>query len=75
MSNYKIQFIGKDKKPISDEILVTADSVKQGIREACRIGKFDYPPTYKASVQKIDLSKSPLPPKKKGDEKLATKQN
>lgn len=74
MPNYKIQFIGKNKKPIGNEVLVTTDSVKQGIREACRIAKLAYPPKHKAKVQVIDLSASPLPPKMKGDIKSVSAQ-
>lgn len=67
MSNYKVQFIGKNKKAITDEILVTADSNKQAVREACRIGKLDYPAEHRAKVTKIDLKPSPPPVKKGGD--------
>lgn len=63
MPNYKIQFIDKENKPIKNEILVIASSSKAAIREACRIGGFEYPSRNKAKVSEVKIVKSP-PPKK-----------
>ena len=65
MGNYKVQFIDKADKPIKDEILVVASSTKAAIREACRIGGFEYPSKNKAKVSEVKLVKSTPPPKKK----------
>lgn len=66
--NYKVQFIDKVDKPIKDEILVNASSTKAAIREACRLGGFEYPSKNKAKVSELKLVKS-LPTKKKVEAK------
>ena len=71
--NYKISFEDKKGKAITDEILITADSQKQAIREACRVGNVGYPPKYRIKLKKVDLLTSP-PPEKKGEAKSTSVQ-
>ena len=63
MTNYKVQFEDKNGKPIKKEILVVASSIKAAVREACRIGGFDYPSKNKAKVSEVKIVKSKSPKK------------